>query len=116
MEYTKARHEQMIEGRTAAQIAPTPTPAQPMPRQMPQRPQMPSNLEEVKTEIVPSIQAAGLPVPTRAEAFMPGYAIYYGERAMDVLSPEEYKGYVDNVNTLAAFKPRTEEEVQRTYR
>jgi len=33
MEYTKARHEQMIEGRTAAQIAPTPTPAQPLPRQ-----------------------------------------------------------------------------------
>ena len=65
MEYAKARHEQMIEGRAAAQIAPTPTPAQPMPRQMPQRPQMPENMEEVKFEVEPPIQAAGLPVPTR---------------------------------------------------
>ena len=47
---------------------------------------------------------------------MPGYAIYYGERAADVLAPEEYAVYVDNVNTLAKFKPRTEEEVERTYR
>jgi len=47
MEYTKARHEQMIEGRTEALTAPTPTPAQPLPRQA-----APAQAAAVKSRVV----------------------------------------------------------------
>jgi len=46
--------------------------------------------------------------PTREDAFKPGFSMYYGEMARDVMTGDEWNEYVAVADTLAGMSPTNE--------